>query len=137
MLCGTVRKEEHSLWESPIQVSKTSNVYNIEYRIIIKILIIITLKCTFVLLITGSYTVELFDCFFSHLFFFSSTSLLILLRSVCCKRVAFVDGDNNVHLFWQIFCTPCLRDFHHAHVDNYCSNSNCVANIKKNRLLIF
>ena len=44
MLCGTVRKEEHSLWESPIQVSKTSNVYNIDYRIIIKILIIITLK---------------------------------------------------------------------------------------------
>ena len=39
MLCGTVRREEHSLWESPIQVSKTSNVYNIDYRIIIKILI--------------------------------------------------------------------------------------------------
>lgn len=39
MLCGTVRKEEHSLWESPIQVSNTSNVYNIDYRIIIIILI--------------------------------------------------------------------------------------------------
>lgn len=40
MLCGTVRREEHSLWESPIQVSKTSNVYNIDYRIIVIILII-------------------------------------------------------------------------------------------------
>ena len=90
MLCGTVRKEEHSLWESPIQVSKTSNVYNIDYRIIIKILIIITLKCTFVLLITGSYTVELFDCFLSHLLFFPFyfftyfTEICLLQKSGIC-----------------------------------------------------